>query len=325
VSQNTRHDAGNFAIVTHRCHTLAPENAQTHRFAPPLRPLHLNARVPQDLRPLYGHKQFIRRALGTGEYKEAVHRLKFEAYRLDEEFMRKKRDSSPTPLRKISDLSDAQVKALVERYFLIHDKKNQEAYREELNSEDSDLAEALYNAQVDAMAAQGSGGYEHVQPARNTAHSILKLGGYVANEETPAFEKVHAQAEEAEIELSRRQVDRFRDGKYQVHDPAFAHLNHLTPLPKKKVTLARLLVEYQKFLEDTKKAHTTKMSYRIPCRILEEYLGEDTELDSISRDDILQMGNLLRDLPVNATQRYPGKTIKQAVQAARACTERCDK
>ena len=119
---------------------------------------YLNARVPLELVPLYGQKQFIRRALGTGEYKEAVHRLKFEAYRLDEEFMRKKSQSSPTVLRKISDLSDSQIKALVERYFIIHDKRNHKAYREELKAEDSNFAEALDNARIDAQVAQGAGG-----------------------------------------------------------------------------------------------------------------------------------------------------------------------
>jgi hypothetical protein len=49
-------------------------------------------RVPIDLLPLYGKTEVIRRSLGTSNRQEAIHLVRFEAYKLDAEFRAKRRE-----------------------------------------------------------------------------------------------------------------------------------------------------------------------------------------------------------------------------------------
>jgi hypothetical protein len=47
-------------------------------------------RVPTELRPLYGKRDIIRKSLGTSDRREAIARVRFEAFKLDTEFEAKR-------------------------------------------------------------------------------------------------------------------------------------------------------------------------------------------------------------------------------------------
>jgi hypothetical protein len=83
----------------------------------------LNIRVPKELRGKFGKADVIRKALGTSDWREAVSRLRYESHKLEVEFAEKRRElklaeESAGSRRKIDDLSEQEVHALVSRWFI---------------------------------------------------------------------------------------------------------------------------------------------------------------------------------------------------------------
>jgi len=57
---------------------------------------YLNIRVPQDLCSLYGKKDaMIRKSLWTSDYREAISRLRYEVFKLDQKFTDSLKPSFP--------------------------------------------------------------------------------------------------------------------------------------------------------------------------------------------------------------------------------------
>jgi hypothetical protein len=53
----------------------------------------------------------------------------------------------------------------------------------------------------------------------------------------------------------------------------------------------------------------------VAVRMLEEFLGRDTPAASITKQDMIAYKRALMDAPVNYRQRFPGKSLPQAIEA----------
>jgi hypothetical protein len=66
---------------------------------------YFNIRIPSELRPLYGRKEFVRKALNTSDYYKAASEARFEAARVQAEFEAKRRKIKFAPSTKLQHLS----------------------------------------------------------------------------------------------------------------------------------------------------------------------------------------------------------------------------
>jgi integrase len=80
--------------------------------------------------------------------------------------------------------------------------------------------------------------------------------------------------------------------------------------------VVKLVERFLEFLRTAKRSDKTLRTYKIPCRLLQEELGERTPLESITKERMEELYGLLRRAPSNATKRYRGLSLKQAVELA---------
>ena len=92
---------------------------------------YLNMRVPTELRPLYGKREIVRKSLGTSDYRAAVGKVRFEAFKLDAEFEAKRRElesaerASALPSA-VCELSEREAHEMVMRFFVSREKLAEE-------------------------------------------------------------------------------------------------------------------------------------------------------------------------------------------------------
>lgn len=284
----------------------------------------LNIRVPKDLRPLYGKREFFRHSLGTSDYSEAVSKVRFEAFRLDAEFAAKRREmanakraSAPPPV--LSDVSEREAHDIVLRFFVGLEKISEDWSEKDFSEFDEvDREESLDALRADEVVF--SGGIKHYQANDGSEDlaNFLKQEGIEIPSGSPAFQKLCPLFRKARLESTRRTMDRVENKTVRAREPffreAFAH--SLIEPERIAITLGELLRRYDKMLVDTNRADVTRRTYKIPSRILREVFGERTPLCAITRDKISELFGLLRRAPTNATKRFRGLTLQEAIAAA---------
>lgn len=85
------------------------------------------------------------------------------------------------------------------------------------------------------------------------------------------------------------------------------------------MTLATLVEQYQAARMEERgprAAESNRRKYSHIFRALEELLGADRQVASISRADCREVISLLRRVPANASKKYPGLSLKAAASAA---------
>jgi integrase len=81
------------------------------------------------------------------------------------------------------------------------------------------------------------------------------------------------------------------------------------------VTVGQLIERYRSNRCAEHGEHSTERKYRHVFRALEEALGTERPVASITRMDCEAVRNLLRRVPRHAAKRYPGLTLQQAAEA----------
>jgi integrase len=186
---------------------------------------YLNVRVPKELRAAYGKQEIIRKSLGTSDPREAISRLRYEAFKLDSEFKAKQRELGKVePPPTVLAISDREAHDLVFRWLIDQEKLSQDWWDKEGSSKTSPV--------------------------------------------------------------------------------------------QSSVTVGKMVERFLKYLIAAKRSDKTLRTYKIPCRLLCEELGEKTVVESITKEQMEELYGLLRHAPSNVVQRYRGLTLKQAVKVA---------
>lgn len=282
-----------------------------------------NFKVPKDLRESL-QKEHIREALGTSDYREACRKLAFERMRwqaaFDEE-RRKLEASKREPKRKrlLLTVTEREAYEMAARYLVKLERKFRGFWeREGLKMDDAEKQEII--AAVSADGEGYSGGSKHY-PADNAAVSVrqfLESEGIQCPPESAAFKTLRPLFRAVEAEHAARKMDTLSGQAVEARDVLFREVFANSPLgdDRPNATVGELLARYIKTLRDAERSEATMRTYEMPCRVLREGLGEDFPLSKINQDAVELLCDLLRKVPVNSAQRYPGLTLPQAVEAA---------
>lgn len=284
---------------------------------------YLNMRVPKDLLPLFPKSGFVRKSLGTSDYREAVSSVRFEAYKLDAEFAAKRREmqnakSASTPPPKLSDLSDREVHDIVCRFFVGLEKNSEEWCEDARDFSEEQRADLLDNLRIDESAYVGAGAHYLPDDGSKDLENFLKREGIDCPQDSPAFRKLRPLFRRARVENLGRAIDRVEFKTVREREQYFRGMGAHSPIEpvRTAITLGELLQRHRKMLVDTQRADVTRRTYEIPARVLREVLGEGTRLDAITKDKIEGLFELLKRAPSNVTKRFPGLTIQQAIEVA---------
>lgn len=90
----------------------------------------------------------------------------------------------------------------------------------------------------------------------------------------------------------------------------------------KGATINDLLALRQKTIADLKLSQKTADASQLTARLLREFFGGERQLGTIKVEDMHQLFDLLKRIPPNATKRYKGMTLAQAVAAADKAEDR---
>jgi len=267
----------------------------------------------------------LKKALKTSDYREAVRLVKLESARFDALFddARDVVNRGAQDGKRLSSMSEAQAMQLVSRWFLDVEKKSEDWYDRQLRKlskpEKAEILadlreeEAIYSGADDSDegADQGDGTAE--------LKGILKEHDLAIEPKDPLFAKLAALVRKGRLENIHRNMERLAGEVPTEKDSRVWRLvkneTQATAKPE-SLSLGEMLKRFEDDLTKQNRSEATKRAYQIPIRILKETIGEKRPLESITREDIEKVRDFLRVIPVNATQRYKGKTLAQAVKAA---------
>lgn len=163
------------------------------------------------------------------------------------------------------------------------------------------------------------------KPRREIWKSLKETSYLAAKRKLPSvlailegeFAKVRATMQASVLELKEADIE-----------PDMAEINILALLERilsnshssyasLKKEPVHLLVELtESFLRDKERGSkrvSTMMAYRQSCELIEGFLGANKNLQEIVIDDIREFCDFLEQIPLNAKQRFPNKSVTEAV------------
>ena len=181
-----------------------------------------------------------------------------------------------------------------------------------------ELDTTIDNLRADSTAYAGGCGQIEKDDGSRALDSFLHGEGLNVPKDSAAYQKLRPLFRRALLENTARTLDRVESGTVRTHEPIFRDVFAHTPTQPARVvvTLGDMLTRYAKWLTDAGRSKGTHRIYEIPARILREVFSERAPLDAITKERMEGLFDLLRHAPANATQRYPGLTMAQAVAAA---------
>jgi hypothetical protein len=279
---------------------------------------YLNVKVPKELRAVL-KKELIRKALKTSDPQEAARMVRFESLQLDAVFDRERaklRGTKPVP-HQVHSISKQEAHDLVFRWFIELEEISESWWENEGRHMDA-IGETLDILRVDAAALQGSPNYCEDDGSADLDAFLRSRPTIHCPKDSVAYRQLRPLFRRARLENTLRTMDRVTHKSIASHDPIFREIFAHTQAPGRReiVTLGEMLERFLRALQTARRSAGTLRTYEIPARILKENVGANAAVDSITRKQIEKLFTLLKQAPSNATKRYPGLTLEQAISEA---------
>jgi len=294
---------------------------------------YLRVKVPVDLQSAMGRME-IKWSLGTSDAREAERRIKFESAKADAIFETERaklnggktkgngdREAHRMPLR---ILSQEHAQEFARTWFLQLDRVEKEWWENTGRSlKKADTEETLSN--LWHIKASITGEAPDVIPPEARSNGRGEVALFLAShdwsirEDEPGYGLLCAALREARLESVRRAMDRIEGNPFRCYDPLFLESSGAPSTGRQvlEMTVKTLGAKFIADQERAKKAPKTIFAYTIHARLLCEIVGEETSIHRVARPDVEKVCEVLETMPSNATKRYPGKTVHEAILAAK--------
>jgi hypothetical protein len=283
-----------------------------------------NFKVPLDLRDALG-KEHIRESLGTSDYREACQKVHFKRADWARVFADERRKlappSAPVKKRLLTVLSKPEALELSKRYLTSQEGEFREWMDREGRFLDSGERNDIHSTLgCDAHDLATGDAYQG-----NPLDGTRELQLFLESESiecavtSPAFQTLRPLIVEAHLEHLERSQQRLRGGAVHERSNLFKGVHSHSPTtiePAKGPTIEDLLALRQRAIKELNRTEKTADAVVLTSRLLRENFGGDRQLATITRDDMHKLFDLLKRIPPNATKRYKGMTLAQAVLAA---------
>jgi len=293
----------------------------------------LRRRVPSDLVKALGRRE-VWVALGTTDYKTAAKAARMASVRLDVLWQNQRdalaRGEKITPA---DTVSEAELRRAVVGTFWAGEQSVQPvspdaALRESIEADIGDFSSREDPSAEAALLSQARKLVEERKlniPLPGKTQIGKEAEAFTAS---PELLRLLELLRRADIEHLKRTLDRM-SGQHgdMAHDPLFAGVNSVSPLPamSEGVTLGDAI---KRFETDPTRANLGKKSaekYFVPFRALKETIGEDRPLASVTRAQCAEVQEVLAGLPVNFPKIKPYKGLKTLREIATLAAERGDR
>lgn len=284
-----------------------------------------NFKVPLDLRAALG-KTHIRDSLGTSDYREACRKVAYERARatsLFEDTTRKlaRVDFSKPEKSVLTVISDADAYNMCKRYVASVERGCKNWWQTEGRFLEPHVREDMAsNVRLDAHDL-ATGAEFRGEPLDGTDEllAFLKTENIECAVSSPAFQTLRPLFLEAHLEYLGRYQDVIRGNLPQERNPIFRGVHaqsSATEAPQKGPTVNDLLALREREIRTLRLSQKTADAAQNTARLMREQFRGDRQLSTITREDMHQLFDLLKRAPTNATKRYKGMTLTQAIEAA---------
>ena len=286
-----------------------------------------NFKVPLDLQASLG-KEMIREALGTSDYREACRKVVYERARIAALFDHERRKLvvlNPLPTksekRLLTVISEREAYQMAARYLATFEHKFGKWMQEEGRFlEPHEREEMRSNVQEDEYdLARGEEYKGHPLDGTRELLQFLKNENIECAVTSPAFQTLRPLFFAAHIEYLGRAQDILKGDVARERNHQFKGVHFHSPAiveQKKGKTINDLLELRKQTIQEFNLSRKSADASQLTARLLREFFGGERQLSTIQPEDIRQIFDLLRRIPPNATKRYKGMTLGQAVAAA---------
>jgi len=294
---------------------------------------HSNFKVPLDLQAALG-KKLIRESLGTSDYKEACRRVVYERARVTALFENERRKlvvlkapKAKHEKRLLTVISEREAWEMAARYLATFEHKFGNWMQEEgrfLGEHEREQMRS--NVQEDEYDLARGEEYKG-QPLDGTRELLrfLQSEGIECAVTSPAFKTLRPLFFNAHLEYLGRAQDMLKGDAAKERSHQFKGVHFHSPAiveQKKGKTINDLLELRKQTIQEFNLSRKSADASQLTARLLREFFGGERQLSAIQPEDIRQLFDLLRRIPPNATKRYKGMTLAQAVAAADKAEDR---
>jgi hypothetical protein len=224
--------------------------------------------------------------------------------------------------RDLAPISEGDTYKIALRYFNALEKMSERWWENEAPKlGEEELEEALDVLRIDEVVLTGGSKHYEAEDGSWFLNAFLRQRQIVCAPDSAIYQKLRELFRRAQLENTRRTMNRIEKGTIAVRDPLFRDVFANTELRRDgapgAITVGELLRRFAKAQKSAKRSAGTQMTYEIPARILRDVLGAQKPIQEITTEDIERLCELLRQFPKNATQRYRGLTLQRAVTEAR--------
>ncbi len=285
-----------------------------------------NIKVPLDLCEALGKTQ-IRESLATSDYREACRKIAYEKARwvacFDAERRKLARHLSP-PIRAekrlLTVLTKQESFELAARYLASHEGEMREWMGNEGRFLDrNERGEVLSNLGCDEHHFAGGDELGPVHDGTDELKGFFEKEGIDCAVSSPAFRSLRPLIFEAHLEYLSRSQDIVAGRAVTEHNNLFKGVHSHSPASENSqgYTVNDLIQNKEKANRDLNRSSKSLIAFSHGARLLREGLGGNKLLSSITREDMDGVFAIMRQIPLNAAQRYKGMTFAQAIQAAK--------
>ncbi len=217
--------------------------------------------------------------------------------------------------------SEEQAQEMARRFFVQIEKASARRWSESRGTftaeELQDLRETL---SCDRESLEGNPRLHPSQyeDGRGSVRGFLEENNLTARADSPEIAMLARFFREALIEHVRRTEDRINGRPFQPYSALFADLSERSPETPEtpRLTLERLCTLFLAESAEAKKAPKTLFQHRVATKLLIDCFGAETPAASIGRVQAKRFCEVLENLPLNRTQRYPGLSVEESIEAA---------
>lgn len=282
---------------------------------------YMRVRIPKDLLVLYKSQREIVKTLETKDYDVARSKISMEKALIEVEFEKKRKKLADQAKSEdvLSQYARHELIALVTSW-MANIKADAEERRRKSNDiwtedEKRDHYDELRQEELLAREEMLGTSSRDAHDGMTIAASLLKEEGIGFNPKSDNFRALGGLFTNAIHQLSQERLREWEGKRPTKVDPFDGQSSGNGFKPEKPVALVALFDEYMND-PSVKRGQSTRNNYKIIFRALEEVIGKDTLVHTITRAQCRQVKDLIYRLPSHTTKRTKGVSLTQAAEIA---------
>lgn len=275
-------------------------------------------RVPTDLIKTLGKKE-ITKALGTSEKTKAKALKAIEDAKAEELFLKLREQAvgNDQPSDGLSRMTDNQLAELAYRWLEETERRSfdRKAKSTEVLTR-QEWEDMFISLQIELQEIRDAIKFQDIGPGLTEGAKFLDRQGISFDGKSEAYRKFGFMMNDSILTYVKDAIREANGLKAPPPRLGSVHSSALAKTGQPTITIEELFTRY---LDDPTKRLNAKSyaNYKFTLRVLAEVLGKERLASSLTRDDCIAVMKFLKELPTNATKKFPGLTLKEAVEAGK--------